>query len=64
VDLSLFGTYMPAVATTFDIRDWGSLAGSFFSLQLPMLSTGTWDTSQLYATGTLSVWGPCGRLQP
>ena len=57
LDLSLLGTYMPAVGTTFDILDWGSLAGTFFSLQLPTLTTGIWDTSQLYTTGMLSVVG-------
>ncbi len=57
LDLSLLGTYMPAVGTTFNILDWGSLAGTFFSLQLPTLTTGIWDTSQLYTTGTLSVVG-------
>ncbi len=57
LDVSLLGTYIPAVGTTFDILDWGSLAGTFFSLQLPTLTNGIWDTSQLYTTGTLFVVG-------
>ena len=35
--------------------DWGSLAGTFSSINLPTLAVGQWDTSQLYTTGVLSV---------
>src|SRR5262249_17295199 len=43
---------------SFDILDWGSLAGTFSSIQLPALSGGLgWDSSQLYTTGVLSITG-------
>ena len=36
--------------------DWGTLTGTFASLQLPSLTAPLgWNTSQLYTTGTLSV---------
>jgi hypothetical protein len=41
---------------SFDIIDWGSLSGTFAAVTLPTLSSGlTWNTSQLYDTGILSV---------
>jgi hypothetical protein len=53
--LSLISGFMPAVGNSFDLLDWGTLSGTFSSLSLPTLSTGQWDTSQLYTTGVLSV---------
>jgi hypothetical protein len=56
--VSLIGGFVPGAGTTFDILDWGTLSGTFSSLQLPTLpSTYAWDTSQLYASGVLSVVG-------
>ena len=57
LDVSLTNGFTPAVGNTFDILDWGTLSGTFSSLQLPSLSGWAvgWDTSQLYTTGTLSV---------
>ena len=45
---------------SFDILDWdGTLSGQFSSLQLPMFGGQfTWDTSQLYVTGMLTLTGP------
>jgi hypothetical protein len=52
---------MPAAGNTFDVLDWNTLSGTFSNLQLPILTGGlTWNTSQLYTTGTLSVVGVVG----
>jgi hypothetical protein len=56
--VSLIGGFVPGAGTMFDILDWGSLSGTFSSLQLPTLPvTYSWDTSQLYTSGVLSVVG-------
>ena len=48
--------FMPGSGNSFDLLDWGSLAGTFSSISLPALTAGlTWNTSQLYTTGVLSV---------
>ena len=49
----------PSPAHAFDILDWGSLSGTFSSLILPGGGL-TWDTSQLYTTGVLTVGGLLG----
>ena len=59
----LIDGFVPHGTQSFDILDWGgSLGGlSFVSVQLPTLGgTLTWDTSQLYTTGVLSVTGMAG----
>ena len=57
--VSLINSFTPAAGESFDILDWGSLSGSFSSLLLPTLGGGlTWNTSQLYTTGVLSVVAP------
>ena len=49
-------SFTSAAGQTFDALDWGTLAGAFGSLQLPGLpSRLAWNTSQLYATGMLSI---------
>jgi T5SS/PEP-CTERM-associated repeat protein len=54
--LSLLGSYTPAAGDSFDILDWQTESGTFSTLQLPALTAGnTWDTSQLYTTGTIAV---------
>src|SRR5262249_35544490 len=53
--ISLLNNYMPAVGSSFDLLDWGTLSGTFSSLSLPTLIDRQWDTSQLYTTGVLSV---------
>jgi hypothetical protein len=56
LDVTLTGGFVPSAGQSFDILDWGSLSGAFSSLNLPSLSSGlSWNTSQLYATGVLSV---------
>jgi hypothetical protein len=58
LSVSLINGFAPAAWTTFDLLDWGSLAGTFSSISLPTLSVGQWDTSKLYADGTISVTLP------
>ena len=56
LQLSLINSFTPAAGTSFDILDWSSLSGTFFSLSLPSLTAGlTWNASQLYTAGVLSV---------
>jgi T5SS/PEP-CTERM-associated repeat protein len=58
LNVALLNGFMPAGAS-FDILDWGSLTGTFSSLQLPTLPNGLqWNTSQLYTAGVLSVGVP------
>ncbi len=48
--------FSPSVGQSFDLFNWGSITGTFSSLNLPAISGGlSWNTSQLYSTGTLSV---------
>jgi hypothetical protein len=56
LQLSLINGFIPVAGDSFDILDWNTLSGAFSSLIFPTLGTGlTWNTSQLYATGVLSV---------
>ncbi len=56
LNIALLEGYAPAAGDSFDIFDWGTLSGTFANLSLPPLAGGmTWNTSQLYATGVLSV---------
>jgi hypothetical protein len=50
----LAGGFMPAIGQSFDLLNWGTVAGSFTSVLLPALTSGSWNTSQLSA-GILSV---------
>jgi hypothetical protein len=48
----------PRAGDAFDVLDWGNLAGTFIAVDLPALTAAlSWDTSNLYVTGVLSV-GP------
>jgi hypothetical protein len=45
-----------ALGNSFDLLDWGSISGTFSTLQLPSPGgTLGWDTSHLYTTGVISV---------
>ena len=56
LQISLLNAFAPAAGNTFDILDWGTLSGTFAALQLPTLTGSlSWNTSQLYTTGVLSV---------
>jgi hypothetical protein len=55
------GSYSPQSGDSFDILDWGTLAGTFATMNLPSLPGGlTWNTGQLYTTGVLSIGGLLG----
>lgn len=53
--VSLINGFNPSAGQSFNILDWGSLAGTFSSLSLPTLAGLAWNTSQLYTTGALSI---------
>ena len=55
LNVSLINGFTPSAGQSFNILDWGSLAGTFSSLNLPTLSGASWNTSQLYVNGVLSV---------
>ena len=54
LEISLINGFTPSAGQTFDILNWGSLAGAFSSIELPTLPGLSWNTSQL-AAGMLSV---------
>jgi T5SS/PEP-CTERM-associated repeat protein len=59
LSVSLLNGFEPQAGNSFNILDWGSIAGTFAALSLPPLPGSlTWNTSQLYTTGVLNVVGP------
>jgi fibronectin-binding autotransporter adhesin len=55
LQVSLINSFAPLAGQTFDILDWGGLDGTFASINLPTLTGLTWNISQLYTTGAISV---------
>jgi fibronectin-binding autotransporter adhesin len=56
LQLALINGFSPAAGQTFNLFDWASMSGTFDTLGLPSLGAGlSWDTSQLYIQGVLSV---------
>ena len=55
LQVSLYNGFTPSAGQSFDLLNWGSTSGTFSSINLPTLAGLTWNTSQLYTTGTLSV---------
>jgi hypothetical protein len=54
--VSLIDGYSPLNGHSFNLFDFGTTSGSFSALDLPTLGGGlSWDSSNLYSTGTLSV---------
>jgi len=56
--LGLINGFVPAYGDSFDILDWGSLAGAFGAVDTtsaPLPHPLDWDSSQLYLTGELIV---------
>jgi len=53
--VSIFNDFAPTIGQSFNILDWGTLSGTFSSLTLPTIPGLTWNTSQLYTTGVLSI---------
>ena len=55
LDVSILPSLTPAAGQSFDILDWGTLDGEFYDVNLPTLAGLSWDTSQLYESGELSL---------
>lgn len=55
LQVSLINDFPPSAGQSFNLFDWASTSGNFTSLQLPTLTGLSWNTSQLYTTGVLSV---------
>jgi fibronectin-binding autotransporter adhesin len=54
--VTLSNSFVPAAGEEFNFLDWTSVSGAFLALDLPTLASAlTWDSSQLYNTGTLSI---------
>ncbi|MBA4107593.1 MAG: hypothetical protein C0485_17795 [Pirellula sp.] len=47
--------FMPTSPLSFDLFDWGTVAGNFNALNLPNVDGFAWNTSQLLTTGTISL---------
>jgi hypothetical protein len=52
--LSIINGFVPAAGQTFDLLNWGSIAGAFTSLDLPIIPGLAWNTSQ-FSAGIISV---------
>lgn len=50
LNVTLINGYTPTSGTTVDILDWGSMAGTFATINLPSTQ---WSTNSLYSSGTL-----------
>ena len=55
LNVSLVAGFTPTAGSTFNILDWGTITGTFTSLTLPSLAGLSWNTSQLYTSGVLSI---------
>jgi autotransporter-associated beta strand protein len=55
LNVMLIDGFTPAAGNSFDILDWGTLSGAFSTVTLPTLNGLTWNTSQLYTTGVISL---------
>ena len=64
LEVALLEGFQPAAGDSFDLLDFGSLAGAFDNLDLPQLAVGlAWDTIDLYVDGSVSIIPePCGIL--
>jgi len=52
----LLGGYVPHAGDAYDLFNWGTLAGSFASVVLPVLPGAiSWDVSQLLVDGTVAA---------
>jgi T5SS/PEP-CTERM-associated repeat protein len=59
LNITFINGFIPQAGDTFNILDWGARSGTFVSVNLPGGGL-TWNTSQLYITGVLSVGGLLG----
>ncbi|ACB74405.1 autotransporter-associated beta strand repeat-containing protein [Opitutus terrae] len=54
--ISLINDFNPATGATFNLFDWGSVTGTFNTINLPTLATGlSWNLDALYTAGEISV---------
>ncbi len=57
LEVTLSASFHPAATNAFDILNWTALNGTFTAIELPTLTAGlAWNTTQLYATGILSIF--------
>jgi T5SS/PEP-CTERM-associated repeat protein len=58
LNVQLADLFVPAAGNSFHILDLGTVIGAFGTINLPALPSGlSWDVSQLYKAGTISVVG-------
>jgi len=61
LNVSLVGGFLPTLGSTFDLFNWGTKSGTFSTVNLPTLASGlSWDTTQLYISGVISITTPPG----
>ncbi len=54
--VAFINAFAPTGPTTFNLFDFGSLTGTFDTINLPALGSGyAWDTTALYSAGELSI---------
>jgi hypothetical protein len=60
LEVALIDGFVPAAGQSFNLFDWVGVSGAFDTLQLPALPGLSWNTSQLYVSGVLSVTAAAG----
>ncbi len=55
LQIALINGFAPAAGQSFNLFDWAAVSGTFNTLALPALAGLSWNTSQLYTTGVLSL---------
>ena len=55
LEIQLAPGFTPVLGQSFDLFDWGSRSGGFTSIVLPPLTGLSWNISQLYTSGALSI---------
>lgn len=55
LEVILINDFVPAYGDSFDIIDWGSITGSFDTIDASLPAPLVWDTTRLYVTGELVV---------
>lgn len=59
LDATFFDGFDPVAGDSFDILNWGSISGTFSSIDLPALDASLyWNTADLYTDGRISVQAP------
>lgn len=53
--VQLVNGFTPTSPLSFNLFDWGTVAGRFNAINLPIVSGFAWNTSQLLTTGTISL---------